>query len=165
MAKTVLFEDVLNFESVGSLIEVLEEVDPAENITLYFACEGGSVAWADVLSDYLNSLTNRLTLVGVHELLSGGFDVMYHYKGAKRVLPFTHGLVHEASQAVASRPAKLPDSLEAVQIETIELMNTRYFEDYKGLLNESEQIRFKQGHDIIFDTTRMDSIFNKTSND
>lgn len=160
MIRTLLFNEAIEQEPVYALIEALDNIPEKDAIQLYFSSEGGLTDVAAILMDYLQSLEDRLILVGNFILFSGGFEVFYQYKGEKRLLPNTLGLIHQATGNYSSRELQDQQSIISIQKKQLDLKNKQLLYDYQNFLTPLEIKRYKAGQDVCFSYKRMLEIFN-----
>jgi hypothetical protein len=140
------FEDDITVENVNTLVEVIQD---KEDVTLWFATDGGIMASMRYLISVLNSLPN-LTVIIHDYLISAGILLLTDYTGKLVIIDTVdffviHTVDRESyqirKQSICAKKL-LKQTKEDGNIFAEKLKN-------KGILNNKQYKQFLLGQDII----------------
>lgn len=67
---------------------------------IYIDSAGGQVSVFQMMQDIINSQTDKCTLIACGELHSAAFELFYSVKCKRKILPFTFGMYHFATDEI-----------------------------------------------------------------
>jgi hypothetical protein len=157
---TFFYQGEIN-DGVIDLIKLIEESDDDE-VILYFSSPGGDLALAYVMSDYLNRLGDRITVIAYWNIGSAAVEVLRQYKGKLNMLNDVWGLIHCATRPIDSRGIKEKESVDNYLIKEIDKWNMNIVVNIYGEhLSQSELRRIKKGGDVCIEHDRFVDFINK----
>lgn len=124
---------------------------------IYIDCEGGLYSVFQVMLDIINSTPSKCQLIACGELHSAAFEMFYLAKCRKKIIPFTFGMYHLATDEIETDEKGKPKSGQA-QAKLDNLKATKKFTlsfCQKIGMNASEIKRIKNGEDVYFQTDRL----------
>ena len=152
---TQFFNGEITSESVVNLILALEE-DDAQQIDLYFSSEqGGCLADAEVLIDYLSTSIKDITLIGHWCLVSAALAIYLRAICKKRLLPDTYGMVHISDIDVSTKAIKNKDPWQTHLLSDLEAHNKMWLKERRGFFTRKEISYLKSGGDLYLPYDRL----------
>jgi len=136
------------------VLEVLEA--DLEGKTVYLNSEGGNADAMFVIMDHLEKSKIK-ELVACGEICSAAFIIFHTFKGKKRILPLTEGMIHQMYRTI---PVSATGSFKPSYAKHHEKTNkdsTDYMNNLiSGLsLTEEELNLFNDGGDVYFSYSRL----------
>lgn len=163
MNKTIFFNDEMNFETVGRLIETLEIINDMnvnefipETVNIYFCTNGGIISSADVLIDYINNYSIPITIILYEECSSAGFHFALNVDVDVKVLNTTFSALHRSAVSLSSRKLKDRTSIDHFFNEHGAEIDERMISDFKKAGLTDEQLRLiNEGKDIFLNSDQI----------
>ena len=166
---TLAFSDVINFSSLGSLIELIEDREDKKEktIDIYFNSCGGDFDAKQAFIDYFKRLKEngyRITLISVGDISSAAFEIFFCQHVERRILnmswsavhlPYSHKNINELSN----------NQCEIFRREQLEKHFPSILEWFTSLGFSNKEIKLlKEWKDIYLDTNRLQEIDKILSN-
>ena len=145
-------------ETVGSLLEKLNERNPGEKTRIYIDSVGGDISAGVMLQDIINKEPDNFELVGTNLLASCAFELFFMARCPKHITPLTRGMHH---LPYAMMPVNIKGNLADRETkkyykELTEELTPRvhYLFDVVGLTKKERDFILK-GEDQTFNHSRM----------
>lgn len=155
--KYYIFSEVIDSEKTSDLLDFLNETEGP--VTIGLNSSGGSCAVSYFLLMALNSMKDRITLVGVSNVFSAAFDLWYHFEGRKDVMDETIGMLHLGylpDRQISS--TGIMDDLTKVYIPIMKAKKKANDKWVKTVLTPQEFKNYNRNKDIYINTDRMQLI-------
>lgn len=145
----------LTGEINDELVETLESSD-LEGQTVYLNSHGGAADAMVLIMDHLANAKLK-ELVACGEICSAAFYIFQTYKGKKRILPLTEGMIHQMYRVI---PMSASGNYKPADAKHYERTNKDSTDYTNGLiadlpLTEEELELFNSGGDVFFSYTRL----------
>lgn len=150
----------INDESVLSLMNVVNELQPYEELNVYLKGDGGETSCAEAMIDILNNLalTNAVTLTAYESINSCHFSIFFETKCYNKVLlPSTKGLMHKCAWTVELMSGGKPINEPFIKFKMAFMENVDCITPINKLVkfNSDELKRLKNNEDVWFLPSRM----------
>ena len=163
--KTVIFNGKFDIESISNFIIKVEDIiekSPTEKINMYFQSEGGELRSGLILLDYLNTLRDKIIVIGNYSLESCAFDVFMKCENEKRILEDTTAMIHSLNTNYDTRDIRDKENPRHLYLKLDKEINERYMDFYKGLDITGEEVNLMYaGKDVVITYDRFLQILEK----
>jgi ATP-dependent protease ClpP protease subunit len=163
VSEVVVFDSEINSSVIGSYLTGIQRIinqTPDAKIVIYFSSMGGSLAHADILLNYLNSLRNNIIIFAFNQISSAAFKVFFEFQGQKDIMDNTYSVIHKGSKDIHARDLDNTDSFDFFMAnKMIPLMNKKVIEFYKNIgLSKKELNMINNGKDLMLHTEHLRKI-------
>ena len=149
---TLVFASEIDYESVSTLIDLLEE-NAHKKIDLYFSSSGGGVSSGELLIDYFNFRKLDLTLIANWSINSTAFSVFFKSDCVnRRIMPNTHSTIHLCRRDISTIDLNRQESYEKFLIDDVDRQNEKDINWFRELGISKDKIDIiKSGKDVMLD--------------
>lgn len=170
ISEVIVFDSEINHSVIGSYLTGIQRIinqAPDAKIVIYFSSSGGSLAHADLLLSYLNSLHNNIILLAFHQISSAAFKVFFEFQGQKDIMDNTYSIIHKGSKNILARDLDNADSFDFFMTnKMMPVMNRQVNRLYKKVgLSKTELKKIDNGKDLMLHTDRLRKILRNQNNE
>jgi len=150
-------KDTLDDDKIENIFEILSSID--SDTILYFSSQGGLDTYAELIIEILNKNSNFIELVAYGPLSSNGFEVFERFKGRKRLMPTTFGMIHLGDFQISARKINDTTYQDFILKKFVDEKNEEIIKKYTPYLSTEEIDSLRKGNDIWLDYERLKKIF------
>lgn len=156
------FDGDLNGESMPSLFEQLNLLEPDQDLCLYYQSDGGTVGESYTAIHALNreAFKRNVHIVFPFNICSSAFDIFLMTKECeKTIFPSSFGMIHEASMPVDILSIKFNKPEELLKLKSVETINDSAYKRYKDYGVSKEHIeKMRAGEDVYLQVEDLEKI-------
>ena len=160
---------IINDEVVSDLINVVNSLQPMEDLTIYLKGQGGELGSSNAIIDILNETAkfNNVYLIGYESLESCHFQIMFQTLcQGKKLLSHTFGMLHKSfypGMQISEGGLPKNDDYNNFMFSLSRENGEMSFLAKSLNLTKEEKKRFNNNSEVYFSSNRMQELleFNK----